>query len=164
MDNLRQGTVALQAGEIFLGDRGVFTETRQIYLESFSVKLKDGSVNWADAIYVSTASVHVWQTGSAKFPDNRKCHIETIDARFIRDILLTDDAGRQTNKGRSEIAIPRAPKHTDGNQDCNRCLNANHHLSQLQSHLGNYQSFKLDIDQDLIRVRQILELIGTVTP
>lgn len=157
--------IVLDQDAVFMNDRGIFTEERAIYTEGFSVKKKNGKRYHADALYKETASVHAWQTGNARFPDNRACHFEIVDHRLIRDIVLTDADGHQSNEGHSDIALAGIGNRQDHKNDCNECMvDTDKHITYLRDQLGSFAKYQTEIEDDLIRVKKILEIIGSVSP
>ena len=157
--------IDLEQEATFMNDRGTFTEERSIYTEGFSVKKKNGKRYHADAIYKVRVSVHAWQTGNAKFPDNRECHFQIVDRRLLRDIILTDADGHQSNEGQSDIALGGIGNKKDSKNNCNECMvDSDQHIQYLRTHLGDYPTHQDVIRDDLVRVKEILEIIGTVSP
>lgn len=148
----------------FMEDRGLHPAIRILHREVYRVTQDDGKSIIATVIYRTHIIAHVWQTGNARWPDNRRCNIRCHDKRLLRDIPATTADGVHSNAGHAEWSLPGPGEQQTINNNCNACFDEGRINQWQQDRLDSFAAHERLIRADLVGVRALLDAIGKVEP
>lgn len=138
-------------------------QTREIYRDTLTVRMANGSNATALLVFSITGVSNVGQRGNAKFPDNRSCYHDSIRRSLVRSLTLITADGTQIPVRDTMVTLPDAPGYSwTPLTPCNR--KQGEIASHISDSLGNSRTWQSYIDGERSKTERIISQFGQVLP